>query len=270
MRSVIAVVALISGSTLPSFAAAQTLGAVEQRLDHLEKAVRQIERDQASRRTRSANADDAYLRLDRRLEILERAITGLVSTQERGQSELASAVEQLQRMKRDVEFRLDAVENRPVPAPASQPTIVAVEPVTNMLDADGRFEQAMTFAERREWSNAEFAFDTFIASYPSDERIAIARYQLGRALQAQGKNPQGAQIFLDLYQKYPDAPFALDNLFALGAALSDMGPNSAQQACDVYGEIETVHGSDLSVAQRSQLLDRRLALHCSNGSGSHD
>src|SRR5688572_14083640 len=49
---------------LPSVVGAQTLGAVEYRLDRLEKSVRQIEEHQADRRTRSTNADDAYLQLN--------------------------------------------------------------------------------------------------------------------------------------------------------------------------------------------------------------
>lgn len=249
---------------LPSVAGAQTLGAVEHRLDRLEKDVRQIEEHQADHRTRSSNAEDAYLQFDRRLDAIEQTIAALVAAQERDHNELASVTEQLRRMKGDVDARLDAVENRPPTVSLPQPDNRSEESESPALDADGRFNQAMGYAAREDWTNAEFAFETFIASYPSDERTAVARYQLGRALQSQGKHPQAAQIFLTLYEQHPDAPFAVENLFALGAALSAMGPDSAQRACDVYSEIEAGHGSNLSIDQRSQLLDRRLALHCAN------
>jgi len=244
-------------------AQAQTLGAVEQRLDRLEKVTRELQRA-TDRSSRSSNSrDDVYLQLDRRLGALERTVANLVSAQERDHRELATTVEQLQRMKRDVEARLDSVESQPPPAPAAQSADVIAEAPEAPLDADARFTQAMDFADREDWPNAEFAFDTFIASYPSDARIPEARYQLGRAFEGQGKHAQAAQIFLDLYQGHPDAPFAVPNLFALAEALGAIGPENTEQACDVYSEIEVTHGGTLSVDQRSQLLDRRLSLKCS-------
>ena len=255
--------ALVSALSHVSGAQAQTLGAVEQRLDRLEKVTRELQRatDRVSRSPSSR--DDVYLQLDRRLGVLERAISSLVAAQERDHRELTTSVEQLQRMKRDVEARLDAIESLPQVDPAAQSAGVVAETPPVPLDADARFTQAMDFADREDWPNAEFAFDTFIASYPSDARIPEARYQLGRAFEGQGKHAQAAQIFLDLYQGHPDAPFAVPNLFALAEALGAIGPENAEQACDVYSEIEVTHGKTLSVDQRSQLLDRRLSLKCS-------
>jgi len=260
------VLALIGVSSLglANLAQAQTLGAVEQRLDRLEKVARELQR-QTDRSSRSSDSrDDVYLQLDRRLGALERAISNLVASQERDHRELTTTVEQLQRMKRDVEARLDTVENQPPSAPAAAATDIIAEPPAAPLDADARFKQAMGYADRHDWPKAEFAFDTFIVSYPSDPRLPEARYQLGRAFQGQGKPAQAAQIFLHLYQQHPEAPFAVANLFALGESLAAISPENTGQACDVYSEIDVTHGRDLSVEQRSQLLDRRLALKCSN------
>lgn len=258
--------ALIGVSSLgfANFAQAQTLGAVEQRLDRLEKVAHELQR-QTDRSSRSSDSrDDVYLQLDRRLGALERAISNLVASQERDHRELTTTVEQLQRMKRDVEARLDTLENQPPPAPAAPVTDIIAETPAAPLDADARFKQAMGYADQQDWPKAELAFDTFVASYPSDPKLPEARYQLGRAFEEQGKHAQAAQIFLDLYQNHPGAPFAVANLFALGEALAAIGPENTEQACDVYSEIEVTHGGKLSVEQRSQLLDRRLALKCSN------
>lgn len=247
----------------------QTLGAVEQRLDRLEKIAQQLERAAEKTSQSSRSRIDLNVRMDQRLSELERAIANLVSTQERGQRDMAGMVDQLQRMKGDVERRLDSLENQSQPAgpPPSAKAIVESkaieESVPVPLDADARFAQAMAYAVRQDWPQAELAFDTFVASYPSHAKLPEAGYQLGRAFQAQGKNAHAAKIFLNLYEQYPDSPFAVESLFALGSALSDMGPENAGQTCDVYGEIEAGHGSLLSIAQRSQLLDRRLALQCS-------
>lgn len=243
-------------------AQAQTLGAVEQRLDRLEKTAQELQR-QAERRSRSSNArKDVYLQVDRRLGALERAISNLVASQERDRRELTATVEQLKRMKLDVEARLDVVENQPPPR-ASPAAEAVIETPTVPLGPEARFGQAMSYAEQQDWPNAELAFDTFIASYPSDPRLPDASFQLGRALEGQGKHAQAARTFLALYQAHPDVPFVVDTLFALAEALAAIGPENAEQACDVYGEIDVAHGSKLSVEQRSQLLDGRLSLKCS-------
>ncbi|MEO7468795.1 MAG: tetratricopeptide repeat protein [Sphingobium limneticum] len=250
--------------SLAHVAHAQTLGVVEQRLDRLEKVTRQLQRETDTSARSSNSRDEVYFQLDRRLGAVERTVASLVSAQERDHRELASTVEQFQRMKRDVEARLDSVESQAPSVPVTQTANAIPEKPRAPLDADARFKQAMGYAVAEDWVQAEFAFDTFIASYPSDARIPEGRYQLGRAFHGQGKYAQAAQTFLDLYQNHPDAPFAVPNLFALGGALAAMGPTSSQQACDVYGEIEAAHGSDLSLDQRSRLLDRRLLLKCSN------
>lgn len=251
----------------PGTSRAQTLGDVEQRLDRVEKAVRRLQAGPSEEELRPPNPhDDVYQQLDRRIGALERAVSSAVSAQEHDHHDLADAVEEIRRMKGDVEARLDAVESRPLASavPAQQPAIAASEPVATPLNADERFKQAMDYASREDWTDAEFAFDSFVASYPSDPRITDARYQLGRAFQGEGKHAQAAQIFLDLYQKHPDASFMVDNLFALGQELAALGPENTQQACDVYGEIDATHGAALSADQRARLLDRRLALKCKN------
>jgi TolA-binding protein len=210
-----------------NIAQAQTLGAIEQRLDRLEKVVRDIQR-QTDRSSRSSSSrDDIYLQFDRRLGALERAISNLVAAQERDHRELTTTVEQLQRVKRDVEVRLDTVENQP-PAPAAQAADIIAETPAMPLGADARFKQAMDYADQQDWPEAELAFDTFIASHPSDPKLPEARYQLGRAFEGQGKHAQAAQIFLNLYQHYPEVPFAVENLFALAMALTAIGPENTE------------------------------------------
>jgi TolA-binding protein len=260
---------MAGGALLANVAQAQTLGVVEQRLDNLEKAVRHIQKSETRRKLPRSSAEgsapgDVSLQLDRRLGALERAVASLVSTQERDHRELVAGVEQLQRMKGDVESRLDAVESqaRTVSVPVPQPVAAISEPVVMPLNADGRLQQAMDYVTHEDWAKAEFALDTFLANYPSDTRLAEARYQLGRAFQGQGKHAQAAQVFLDVYEKYPDAPFIVEDLLALGQALAALGPENTQQACDVYDEIDAIRGTALSVDQRSRLLDQRLALKC--------
>ncbi|WP_176217860.1 tetratricopeptide repeat protein [Novosphingobium sp. B1] len=253
-------------------AQAQSLSGIDQRLQRVEQVVRGLQGDRpvVARPTAGATPPpsaaplDALLQLDRRLAALERALSGLVSTQEQDHRALAASLAQMQALKGDIESRLDAVEQQAaaVPATSSSPPATSVSPAGPPPTVDERFRQAMAYAEAQDWQKSELAFDSFAASWPSDPRVPEARYQLGRAFQGQGKHAQAAQIFLELYEKVPQAPFALANLFALAEALTDMGPDNSVQACDVYAEIEAVHGSTLTIEQRSRLLDRRLALKC--------
>lgn len=252
-----------------SVAHAQSLGAVEQRLRQVEQKVELLETGRPAKGTASTASDqpvsiDALMQLDRRLAALERALSGLISAQEQDHRALVTGMAQLQTIKGDTEARLDAVERQAV-VPAPPPPAAIAQPVASVaqpLSADDRFAQAMQYADQQDWPRTELAFDSFVAAWPSDPRASEARFQLARAFQGQGKHAQAAQLFLELYEKAPNAPFIVDDLFALGQSLTDMGPASIAQACDVYAEIETTHGAGLTLEQRSRLLDRRLALKC--------
>lgn len=249
-------------------ARAQTLGAVEQRLNRLEQSLRKLERRDPAVPSRpepappeSSGGATALMELNGRLVSLERLVATLVSAREQDHRDLAMARDQLQRLKGDVETRLDGVERQvSAMAPAQSAPVAASEPVAKTPDE--RYAEALGFAEAGQWARAEFAFDTFIANNPAHPRLAEARFWLGRSLLAEGKAAPAAQIFLDLYGKHPTASFALDNLLALAKSLEAIGPDSAAQACDVYAVIADIHGDKLTVELRSLLLDRRLALQC--------
>lgn len=255
---------------------AQTLGVVEQRLDRLEQAVRKIERKTGKLREADStpqgetpqkpNNPTLLLELNSRLQKLEQMFASQTSASELERRAVAGGLDQLQRFKGDAEQRLDGmdqllsklaalVEAAKQAPPPSQPS-------AKVMTAEDRYLEALGYAERREWTKAEFAFDTFIAANPAHARVSEARYWLGRSFYGQGKVAQAAQIFLDLFEKQPSAPFALDNLFALGQSLVDLGPENAEQACAVYDQIESGFKDKLSTEQRNILLDIRVKTKC--------
>ncbi len=264
----VAVLSLAAAST----ARAQTLGAVEQRIGRLEQSVRQLERRGGKAMAEPAvhaaalppeNVQaSAVVALNERLGALERMVAGLIAGQEQDRRNLTVGLDQLQRLKGDSEARLEAMEQQ-VAALANAPKPEPVTtPAARTLTADDRFLEALDFASKGEWLKAEFAFDTFIANNPQHPRIIEARYWLGRSLLGEGKAAPAAQAFLELFEKHPDAPIALDNLFSLADALIALGPDSAAQACDVYGQIEGDFAAKLTAVQREQILDRRVKLNC--------
>jgi len=235
---------------------AQTLGAVEQRLDRLEKRMLQREAKVAS--------GEAVLQLEKRLTAVERAIATLVSREEADRRKNEMVAERVERLQGDVEARLGEVEALLVKARADRPVVVEPPspPVAKQDSADDRYREAEAFVKGKQWAKAEWVLEAFGDDYPEDPRAQQIRFWLGRSMQEQGRTAQAAQIFLQLYEQYPAADFALDNLFALAGALADLGPETAVQACDVYAEIDAGYKDRLSEDQRSALLDRRIALNC--------
>lgn len=261
---------------LPVAAQAQTLGAVENRINRLEQSVEKLERktrklrDEVPASTSPVPlaappaSGSLVIELNNRIEALERLVAGMVASDEQDRRAVAAGLDQLQRLKGDAELRLDGVEQQLVKLAAAAEAEKAAPPppAPKALTADDRYLEALDFAERKEWSKAEFAFDTFIAANPGHSRLLEARYWLGRSFQGQGKTAQAAQIFLELFEKQPAAAFALDNLFALAQALVDLGPENTEQACAVYDQIEEGFKDKLGADRRNALLDQRIKLRC--------
>lgn len=249
---------------------AQTLGVVEQRIDRLEKSVRELQSRRGGGKVvpaepapvRQAPGDEAIVALGGRLASLERSVAALLATQEQDRRTLSTGIDRLERLKGDVDSRLEAVEQQVTAlANAPKPAPVVAQPAKADTPED-RYLEALGFADKGEWAKAEFAFDTFVTNNPNHPRIVEARYWLGRSFLGEGKAPQAAQVFLELYEKHPDAPVALDNLFALAEALVAIGPDNAAQACAVYDQIDAGFAAKLSAIQRNRLLDLRVKQNC--------
>ncbi len=248
---------------------AQSLGEVEQRIERLEQSVRQILRQRSESdpyRDAIRNQSGALLTLEMRFAALEKALARLTGAEELDRRTIGAAVDQIQRIKGDVETRLDLMEKSESSVTAAptrtEPQPLAKLPPAAPTSANDRYIEARSFADGQDWVKAEFAFDTFVSLFPDDARIPEARFWLGRSYEGQGKAGQAARIFLELYEKFPKADFALDNLFALARSLTDLGPESVVQACSVYSEIHSVFSDRLTNDQRQMLLDKRLNLRC--------
>ena len=204
------------------------------------------------------------LRFNERVAALERLIAQLIARQDEDHRALSLLTEELARFRSDAEVRLDAVATALPAGPmqAAPGPMMPVEPTPAQAPEIDRFEQALAFAQAQDWPSAELAFETFIANNPGDERLAKARFHLGKAFLGQGQAGQAAAIFLDLFETGAAAAFGAENLFALASALSGLDDIDATQLCSVYAEIDRSHGPQLDPAQRENLLDLRLASDC--------
>lgn len=216
----------------------------------------------------SSQLGEELLRSSDRISALERLVSQLVSRQDEGERAASQLAAEFARFKADAEARIQELElqaaalaSAPQPAPVPVPAPLPQEVAAPTAPVD-RFEQGLAFARQEDWSQAEMAFDTFIANNPDDARIAEARYQLGLAYLGQDQAGQAARIFLELFQTGAAAPFGAENLFALARALKVLDPANAEQNCTVFSEIETSYGETLNPVQREKLLDERLAAGC--------
>lgn len=100
---------------------------------------------------------------------------------------------------------------------------------------DEVFAAGKTALEIKSFARSENAFRAFLTQWPTDPRIAEARYYLGQSLFSQRNYFNAANVYLSNHNDYPDASIAPDNL--LGLALSLAGLNQRETACVTYGEV---------------------------------
>jgi tol-pal system protein YbgF len=94
---------------------------------------------------------------------------------------------------------------------------------------------------RRDYELADQAFRTFLANHAEDRSseaqrlVPDAHYWLGESQYQRKKYNDAAEIFLDLYNKYPNSLKAPDALLRLGQSLAALGKQEA--ACASFGAV---------------------------------
>lgn len=188
------------------------------------------------------------------------------------------------RLKGDVEFRLNALENPggmpPVDAataptaPAAGPTALPGKPAGTPVAAAPKpavpaakpatdaaaWTAAYPKVTARDWPGVESAMSQFIADWPKSIRLPQAKYWLGRSFAARNQYPQAAKAYLDVYQSAPRSTLAPDALNALAGALNAM--TKPKDACQVLGELETVYGAKLTDTQKADAGRQRTKAKC--------
>lgn len=261
--------------------AAQTLGAVEQRLSKLENGLQSVERKLGKKGVPAAEPSPTTPvsqptsvlmgEFSRRLDALERQLTLIVSQGEESGFTARRSAEDQAKLKADTEFRLIAAEEQLTAMAASIKTLqsraeaasVAGNPPAVTGDPiEKGFAAARAFVDAGEWSKAEFALSAFLTSHENHPRAPQARYLQGQSFVAQGKAGQAAVAFLDVFKKWPKDPIVLDSLLNLGASLLKMEPANPAQACAVFDQIDDLFNTILSQAQAKSLLDGRIEANC--------
>jgi tol-pal system protein YbgF len=124
-------------------------------------------------------------------------------------------------------------QNPPPDQNPGPPQLQAVAPPTN--SPKDAYDLAYGYVLRRDYALAEQSFRAFLDQHPTDRNAALANYWLGESLYQQRKYNESANVFLDIYKKYPQSQRAPDSLLRLGQSLAQLG--NKEGACGSLGAV---------------------------------
>ena len=293
-RSALSFAALATALTLSPADAQRRPPTPEQRIDRLEKQVRQVQKqvfpkgqpaDTAGFSDDPAATQDSVTNLNNRLDALERQLADIVRQSEENGNRVAVMETELARLRADQDRRLRALETAPASegsAPAEQgDTAEAAPPAPRPRVETGKSESAAnalppaSLADPAEaaydegfqlWSAGRYdaaikSLQAFTKKYPDHRRTSWAYNLTGRALLDKGQPRAAAEALLANYRRDPKGERAQDSLFYLGQALMKLGQSG--QACKAYAELEDVYSGNVRAPLKAALPSAKAEAKCS-------
>ena len=298
LRLTVAIAALLIGVT-PALAQ-RDQATPEQRIERLEKQLRQVQRqvfpkgqpaDTAGYSDEPAATQSSFRTLDARLNSLERQLADVLRQSEENGHRVTVMEAELARLRSDQEQRLAALERAAAAAAAAQVTVAvpgtvpsepAQKPRTQSSTAQKPTPTQSAAATPVDPANdpAEIAYDegfqlwkvgkydeaitslrAFSSAYPKHRRTSWANNLAGRALLDKGEPRAAAEALLANYRSNPKGERAPDSLYYLGQALMQL--NQPAQACKAYTELEVVYGTSLRAELKRLLPAAKADARCS-------
>ena len=278
-------------------ATAQKRPTPEQRIDRLEKQVRQVQKrvfpkgqpaDTAGFSDEPAATQDSVSSLNSRLDAVERQMAEILRQAEENGNRVGVMEADLARLRAESDQRIRALEaggtsaddgpasastgaddQSEAPPPRSRPKVEtrdeepAATPVaTGDVDADA---EAAYDAGYRLWTAGKYdqaikSLQAMAKKYPNHRRASWAYNLIGRAMLDKGQPRAAAEALLANYRRDPKGERAQDSLFYLGQSLVKLGQPG--QACKAYKELEEVYGSSLRAPLKSSLPNAKAQAKC--------
>ena len=274
LRFTVAFAALTGFGLTPALA--QRVPTPEQRIERLEKQLRQVQRqvfpkgqpaDTAGFSDEPAATQSSFRTLDDRLNGLERQLADIIRQSEENGHRLTVMQAELARMRTDQDERLAALERAAATAAAASAQVVpsdtingaapptiqattppkpspqqaAVVPVDPANDpAELAYDEGYQLWRSGKYDQAITSLRAFTSAYPKHRRASWADNLTGRALLDKGEPRAAAEALLANYRSNPKGERAADSLYYLGQALMQL--NQPTQACKAYAELEAVYG----------------------------
>ena len=292
-KSILSLLLLSSFAIAPA-AAQRRQPSPEQRIERLEKQVRQVQGrifpkgqpvDTAGFIDEPAATQASVTTLITRLDAVERQLAEITRASEENGNRVAVMEADLARLRADQERRLRALETAPAAAvvsatpsdaladagavvpPAPKPIVEGAKP--DPAGAAGQSSDAIAEAAYdkgyQQWTAKQYdasirTLDAMIKAHPNHRRVSWAHNLAGRAMLDKGQPRAAAERLLANYRRDPKGERAQDSLFYLGQALTKLGQPG--QACKAYAELEEVYADALRSALRGDLTRAKSAAKC--------
>ena len=294
-RSTLSLTALAAALALSPAIAQKRQPTPEQRIERLEKQVRQVQKqvfpkgqpaDTAGFSDDPAATQDTVNSLTGRLDAIERQLSDIVRQSEENGNRVTVMETELARLRADQDRRIRALETAPpateepasseegdsaeAPPPAPRPKIekrdaelATAEPVPGAAvdPAEAAYDEGFQLWNSGKYDQAIKSLQAFTKKYPDHRRTSWAYNLTGRALLDKGQPRAAAEALLANYRRDPKGERAQDSLFYLGQALMKLGQPS--QACKAYEELEDVYSSSLRSPLKAALPGAKASAKCS-------
>ncbi|MEO5612181.1 MAG: tetratricopeptide repeat protein [Sphingomicrobium sp.] len=294
LRLTVAIAALLLGVS-PALAQREQV-TPEQRIERLEKQLRQVQRqvfpkgqpaDTAGFSDEPAATQSSFRTLDDRLNGLERQLADVLRQSEENGHRMTVAEAELARLRTDQEQRLGALEHAaaaaaqvpvsvpvtseptqkpkpqatsgPKPAPAQVAEATPVDPAND--PAELAYDEGFQLWKAGKYDSAITTLRAFSSAYPKHRRASWADNLAGRALLDKGEPRAAAEALLANYRSNPKGERAQDSLYYLGQTLMQL--NQPTQACKAYSELEVVYGPALRAELKRLLPAAKSDARCS-------
>ena len=286
----LATFAAVTALALSPAAAQRRPPTPEERIDRLERQVRQVQKSVFPKGQPADTAgfvDDPAAtqvqanQLSNRLDAIEQQMAQIVRSSEENGNRLATMEAELARLRADQDRRLRAIEsgsgdgaaiatdadpaesesddNSPPPAP--RPRVESPRSTSPALEgAEAAYDAGYRLWEAKKYDQAIVALRKMIAAYPDDRRVSWANNLIGRSLLDKGQYRPAAEALLANYRANKDGERAADSLYYLGQASMKLGQPA--QACKAYAELENVYGTKMRAALRTLLPAARAEAKC--------
>ncbi|MGI8931751.1 MAG: hypothetical protein ACR2FK_05150 [Sphingomicrobium sp.] len=287
---------LASVAVVPA-AAQRREASPEQRIERLEKQVRQVQGrifpkgqpvDTAGFIDDPAASQASVAALMSRIGEVERQLTEITRSSEENGNRISVMEAELARLRADQERRLRTLETGAAAAaangrdseastdpgddasvpPASKPVVESSRPdpagdpvLSSDAIAEAAYDKGFQQWTAKQYDSAIRTLDAMIKAHPGHRRVSWAHNLAGRSLLDKGQPRAAAERLLANYRRDPKGERAQDSLFYLGQSLMKLG--QAGQACKAYAELEDVYGETLRSALRGDLARAKSAAKCS-------
>ena len=272
----------------------------EQRIERLEKQVRQVQKqvfpkgqpaDTAGFSDAPAATQESVSNLNNRIDAIERQLADILRASEENGNRVAVMEAELARLRADQDRRIRALETAPppgepavdehaeeptdeseAPPPAPGPKVETAEaesdspPVEPIAAADVdaaevAYDQGYELWNGGKYDSAIKSLQAFTKKYP-DHRPTCWDYNLaGPAMLDKGQPRAAAEAPLANYRRDPKGERAQDSLFYLGQALMKLGQPG--QACKAYSELEEVYSGNVRAPLKAALPGAKAEAKCS-------